>query len=201
MHHVCLHIGTILLLGFLFGPQVRAQAPKEEVETRIPIRAFPDAALTALADLRPETRRERFYTEQSGDHHSFEYKAKWQRHWLSIEFDDAGRLEDIEELEKLRRLPPDHRAALKAYFETHYTGYHLRRLQRQYSAPDSSVTTAEALRLFQAGEREALVLRYELEVEVKTPEGLAEYEYLFDPTGKLLSQRPIVRRSADHVLY
>lgn len=197
------HASWLRLMGLLLGlapAWAWAQSPKAEYETRIDPAELPVTIQELLTPLRPHTRRERFFQEVDGAEQSYEYKAKWQGRWLSVEFYDQGQSLDIEEICRWRDLPAAVRDSLAGFFTRQYDGYRLRRLQQQYTPADGQ-TPAAALAAFQAGDRATLQLRYEIEAEVKADGRLGEYEFLFDASGRLLQQRPIVRRPTDHVLY
>jgi hypothetical protein len=195
-------IACFLLLSLLaMGENGRAQDVKREFETRIELSEMPPEALETLHPLLRKTRKVRYYREESTEGTTYEVKGKWRRHRWSIEFFENGRLMDLEELIGWDEVPAATAARIDSVLRSQYQRYRITRLQLQLSAPDSNLNDRAVVEAVIDREMAALYRRYEIEAEVKGPDTLGEFEFLFDATGQLLHQRPIQRRPLDHVLY
>ena len=162
---------------------------------------MPAEALETMHPLLRQIRKLRYYREQSSTGISYEAKGKWRRYRWSIEFFEDGRLMDLEKLVAWEDIPAATAERIDSVLRSRYEKYRISRLQLQLSAPDSSLSDRAVIEAVVERETAGLRGRYELEAEVKGLDLLGEFEFLFDATGQLLQQRPILRRPLDHVLY
>lgn len=195
-------IATLSLMIFShFCLAQKQKGIKKEVEVAIRQDEMPAPARTLLSDWLVVARRTRFYQETDGDQTSYEAKLKKEDHWYSIEFHEDGSLMDVEQLISYSSLPSSFKRNVDTYLTQSYNRHQIRRVQRQYSAKDTSVTDAEVLSTLLQGNREGLTVRFELEVDVQQRSTIGSYELLFDEQGALLQERKIIRRSLNNILY
>jgi hypothetical protein len=112
---------------------------------------------------------------------------------------------------------PQHSAeALKAHFDSTYLRYRVRKVQEQFSgglpaiqarlqqiaASEPAEGNGNASNDTQVSDNgTALVLRYEVVVQVRTEQGPALHEVLFDEQGRMLQTAVILLRNTDNLAY
>jgi hypothetical protein len=191
----------LLLLALLAAGNAFSQNVKEEVEISIRQHQMPEKAISLLQPLLEEASKVRFYRETDGEQITYEGKLRWKGKFYSIEFSQDGRLQDIEQLVKFRHLPGEIRKQVEAQMDKEFGHYRIRRTQVQYSAGTPDQPDADVFRDFAGQQYDSLTVRYEIEADGRNGSQIGGYELLFDPDGKLVKKRPIVRRSLDNILY
>lgn len=168
-----------LLIGFSF---LSAQGQtKMEVEKRVNIGEVPQRAVDLIHGYLSGASKIKWYYEQDGSHQSYECKFKLHRKQYSIEFDQAGYLEDIEISYPRRNLP-------KSILQTLDRGaknFNIKKSQIQYKALIHE--------LFHPGVWSSIShekVNYFFELEVLLDGEF--YELLMDSKGNIISKRQIV---------
>lgn len=187
-----------LILLLLCSSYISLAQYKYEREYRIRKAQFPESALGFLEERIKGARQIRFYKETDSTKVSFEAKFKKDRLRYSIEFDQDGKLEDVEIRIKEVDIPEDSFEKITAYFQNEFKKYRIRRMQQQYPLQDNN--TEETLKIaFQ----NLLIpwLNYEFIVEGKKEKKFEQYEVLFDAAGNFLKIRKSLPPNYDHVLY
>ena len=188
----------VLFLLLLLGNTAQAQY-KYEREHRIRKSQFPANALRFIEKKLEDARQVRFYREVDSIKISYEAKFKLDRLRYSVEFDQQGRLEDVEILIREIDIPEESLQAIKEYLSTNFQKYRIRRIQQQYPVSDAEPTAITLRNAFQN-----LLLptnRYELIVAGRKDKGFNDYEILFNAEGEFLSIRKSLPANYDHVLY
>ena len=188
----------VLLLLLMLGNTSQAQY-KYEREHRIRKSQFPANALRFIEKKLEDARQVRFYREVDSIKISYEAKFKLDRLRYSVEFDQQGRLEDVEILIREIDIPEESLQAIKEYLSTNFQKYRIRRIQQQYPVSDAEPTAITLRNAFQN-----LLLptnRYELIVAGRKDKGFNDYEILFNAEGEFLSIRKSLPANYDHVLY
>lgn len=201
---MCLNngVGRLLLLlyvffcctaGYLFG-QI-----KYEREVRIGMDDVPLASKDFVAGR--DLSRSRWYKEYDAEGgHTIEVKAWHQGRRLSIEFDESGRLQDIEVQISENDIPEYSRQSIDSLFRYLDKRYRMRRIQAQFSE------WIYYQRYFHQGAQDAVAtawnssyeLRYEIEVRMRSEAGSkGVYEFLLDPHTNIISKRKIILRNTD----
>lgn len=174
-----------------------AQGQKREVEKKIKISDMPKASLSLLEPYLSSATSIKYYKETDIDHRSFECKFRVNGARFSIEFDPQGRLEDIEMLVDIDEIVPKARNKIITHLQQ-YQRFRFRRAQLQFSP--SALTDAELLaKVIQNQNWENPY--YEIVVAVKDEKGWSTYEMLFDQDGMFLSQKRVISRQTDNILY
>ena len=182
------------LFTFFFG---HAQN-KFEREYRIKKSQFPEKALSYLEGRLEDARRIRFYREIDSAKTSYEAKFKKDRLKYSVEFDDAGNLEDIEIEIKSVDIPNESFSEITEYLSTSFGKYHIRKIQQQYPVGNTDIETT----LKNAFQNLLLPsLNYELIISGKKDNNYTQYEILFDAQGGFVKIRKSLPPNYDHVLY
>ena len=189
-------LSLIFLLVFVWSSNGQY---KYEREYRIKKSQFPAEAHAFIAEKLENARKIRYYRETDSTKISYEAKFKVDKLHYSIEFDEKGRLEDVEILIKEVDIPNESFSAITAYLESNFSNYRLRRIQQQYPVNENE-TVEETLR--NAFQNLLLpTIRYEIMVAGKMDNGFEDYEILFDYKGEFISMRKSLPFNHDHILY
>ncbi len=172
---------------------------KYEREFRILKKQFPEKALHYISEEIQGAKRVRFYKEIDSAKISFEAKFKKDKLNYSIEFDENGKLEDIEIIVKQIDIPEASWANIQNYLSTTFKKSKIRKIQQQYPVTDSESPETTIKNAFQ----NLLLpsLNYELIVSAKKEREYEQFEILFDAEGNLQKLRKSLPPNYDHVLY
>jgi|TARA_B100000949_G_C14250067_1_gene437710 flagellar capping protein FliD len=170
---------------------------KKEYEKRISEADFPAEALSLISPFKKEFNRLKYYKEFDGDNQSFEAKFKYESSHYSVEFNNEGKLEDVELKLSKNKLPKALWEAIKLNLDSNYERWKLEKLQCQYSHINNPKETLEkALNKTQTKQE-----NYELIVAIKQKGKLKKMEILFNARGEVLNRRDILRRSYDFLIF
>lgn len=173
------------------------QGSKNERETRLKKSEMPDSILKSLEGYLETSKKVRYFSESDNEHMSFEVKLSFNGSRYSIEFDQSGKLEDIEVNIQMESLSDDPRTNILKHLSS-YDKFSIDKIQRQFSSPRK--TNEEIIKdAFQNGTSD--IIRYEIEVNVKQKGKWTSYEMLFSENGQFLTQRIIIHRSSEFILY
>ncbi|MBO0330626.1 hypothetical protein [[Muricauda] lutisoli] len=185
-----------LMLGIA---QITIAQNKYEQESRIDKDDFPRNSYLLIEDYLEDAKRVRFYQESDSTKKSYEAKFKKRRLHYSVEFDQEGKLEDVEFKIKERDIPNDSWETIQFYLEKNHKKYRVKKIQQQYPTRKGQSLEETLHNAFQN-----LILpevNYELVFSAKESDGFQEYEALFDSEGELKRIRKSFPQSYDHVLY
>ncbi|MEQ9300405.1 MAG: hypothetical protein RIF33_17660 [Cyclobacteriaceae bacterium] len=187
-----------LMLWVLMIPIITlAQGQKREVEKKIKIADMPEAALSLLEPYLSSATSIKYYKETDIGHDSYECKFILDENRYSIEFDPHGRLEDVEMLVDINDLASKAHDKIITHLQQ-YQRFRFRRAQLQFSP--NVLTEAQLLvRVIQNQNWENPY--HEIVVAVKDEKGWSTYEMLFDQDGIFLSQKKVISRQTDNILY
>lgn len=192
----CIRYLLFLLLALPAGAPAAIAQVKYEREIRIrpsaapaPARAFVDAALGA--------RKIRWYQEFGLNAFSYEAKAKKDGRRYSIEFDTAGKVQDVEVEIKLSDLDAGLRQKIDATLSGLFAYYKITKIQLQWTGPEPAL---QALIRSGAGP-ENYTERVEIVFKCRENGRPKLYEALFDSSGALLSKLEIIPRNTDNLDY
>ena len=188
-----------LLLFMLVMVQFGVAQNKYERESRIDEEEFPKASYLLIQDYLDDAKRIRFYKETDSIKKSYEAKFKKGRLHYSVEFDESGKLEDVEFIIKEQDVPNDTWGTILFYLDENHAKYRIKKIQQQYPLLDGQ---SEKKLLHNAFQNLILPeVNYELILSSKKDKEFQEYEALFDAEGQLIQIRKSVPPSYDHVLY
>jgi len=188
---------------------------KYEKERSINAQTVPETS-RKIVDALTEVTKIKWYQEQQVEGISYEAKYKLNGRHYSVEFSQDGVLEDAEIELKWMEVPQPAAEAMKAHFDNTYLRYRVRKVQEQFSGglPAIQVRLQQMAASEPAegngnangdahipGEGMALVLRYEVVVQVLTEQGPALHEVLFDEQGLMLQTTVILLRNTDNLAY
>ena len=172
---------------------------KYERESRIDEEEFPKASYLLIQDYLDDAKRIRFYKETDSIKKSYEAKFKKGRLHYSVEFDESGKLEDVEFIIKEQDVPNDTWGTILFYLDENHAKYRIKKIQQQDPLLDGQ---SEKKLLHNAFQNLILPeVNYELIFSAKKDKEFQEYEALFDAEGQLIQIRKSFPPSYDHVLY
>ncbi|WP_162431042.1 hypothetical protein [Christiangramia aestuarii] len=176
-----------------------SQDKKIEKEEDIEREEMPEKAQQYLLKNLPEDiNKLRHYHETDGDKESYEAKFKFNRHRFSVEFNEKGKLEDIEVQVKKKDLKPEVLKNIENYLGQQHDRFKLEKIQTQYlSKKEDAEKTMNRAKKFESNSPD----HYELIVATKNKGKLKKYEMLFDADGNFESEREIIRNSYDYLIF
>jgi len=188
----------IILASFLFCFQLAHSQYKYEKEHRILKSQFPTEAIAIIEENITDYKRIKFYKETDSIKISYEAKLKKDKLWYSIEFNEYGKLEDIEILIKSTDIPNDTYSNIESYLNNNFTKYRIKRLQQQYPLTNDSFDE-----IFKNAFQNLILPsnNYEIVVVGRKEKGYLDYEILFDADGNFKQIRTSLPPNYDHVLY
>lgn len=204
---------TVFLLLCFFGLNSPAfsQDFEEKIEKEISIKEedFPEKALKIASPILKKAKKTKYYKEISENGEFFEFKSQYKGEKISVKFNDKGELLDIEIIQNLSDFPDSIEESISKYFKETYKKYRLIRIQIQYNREqeyeDGELEIdddEEYVEEFLEMDLEDLIVKYEIEAEVKTKDNeTGFFEYLFNNKGELEMKRIITPRADDNVLY
>ena len=185
------------LVSICFSFSLLAQGKKMEREKRIRKEEIPAVALTLLNNPLGKARKVKYFLGTDGDNKSFEIKFLLHRNQYSVEFDSEGRLEDVEVLISFGKLNKDIRKNVTDHLGQ-YDNFKVKKTQKQFS---SQSQTAEEVIKMALEDLPAETVRYEMIVETKAGSTWTTYEMLLDDQGNFISQKEVIGRLEDNILY
>ncbi|MBI1193212.1 MAG: hypothetical protein GC205_08560 [Bacteroidetes bacterium] len=205
---------VLYIYFLLFLVPLRAQV-KFEQERKIAQQVVPDTAQKVVNEISTGSRI-KWYQEQRLDGISYEAKYTLNGRRYSVEFNHEGELEDVEIELKWKEVPLSAAKAMEAHFDSAYLKHRLRKVQEQLSGSLSAIQEHWERRSetksdgADEGANSAVrasntinkvLLRYEVVVQVRTAEGAALHEVLFDEQGQMLQTATILLRNTDNLVY
>jgi|GEM_PF-816143 len=204
----------LICSGIFLLPPLTAQV-KFEQERRITEQVVPDSARLVVEAISSGSRI-KWYQEQRLEGISFEAKYALEGRQYSVEFNQQGVLEDVEIALKWKEVPQPASVGMEAHFDSTYLRHRLRKVQEQLSGSLPAIQEHwqqwSATNPVDAGgganshilvmdTLKKVMLRYEVVVQVRTAEGPALHEVLFDEQGRMLQTATILLRNTDNLAY
>jgi len=184
----------------LSAPIVVSQAVKNEIEDSIKRGEMPEAAIETLDEFWSNLTDIRYYFQTDGESESYEAKLEWQGNSYSIEFDETGRVLNVEQLINWNQVSSEASKSIDEYLQKEFRRVNIIRLQRQYIADDDDDSDDEDfIDDILEDDEEDFKIRYEFEVEGRSGKQIGAFELLFDHSGDLIQRRKIERRSVDNI--
>lgn len=181
-----------LLLLFLAVLQLSAQT-KYEHESKISFENVPEKARLFVSKI-IQSKKVKWYKEQSNYGISFEAKSKFKGENYSIEFDKNGNIEDVEIENSWNILPEITQQNIKSSLNSTFKKHKIRKIQIQFSGEEKDL-----INYFNSGIKNNITIKYEIVLKGKTDSGKHLYEFLFNHNGQLESTSKIVFRNTDNI--
>ena len=189
----------LLLIMALFQYSTGLSQVKVEREHRIKKNQFPDAAHDFIKEKLKDAKKIRFYKETDTTKITYEAKFKKDKLHYSIEFDESGKVEDIEILIKEVDVPQDSWSNITKFLREKFDKYKIRKIQQQYSF--TSDETAETTLNIAFQNLLIPSLNYAIIVRGKIQDNHADFEILFGAEGDFIKMKESLPANYDHVLY
>lgn len=190
--------GSLLLVAFalLLNVETTFAQQKTEREYAIKTAQVPKSALQYV-DQVFEGRRTKWYAEESQKGRSIEAKVKQDGTIYSIEFDEGGKLQDIETLISFKSLPEALRNTIEKTLEAEFSRIKIIKVQRQWTGPAKTLQ----LLLSKKEPAEKYITRYELVIRGTKDRSTSDYEVLVDDQGTLIRTSKIISKDNPHLLF
>lgn len=170
---------------------------KIERESRIPKHDVPREARDWLADSFEQIRRVKWYEEISDGGVSYEAKFLLNQKFHSVEFDENGKIQDVEIELNWNDLDPVLGRQIEKSIGEKLDLQKIQRVQIQYSGQEDDLED-----FFDEDEQEGIVTRYEIEfLAKKHDEGIKLFEGLFEENGRLVLVREVIVRGMDNLMF
>ncbi|WP_027878570.1 hypothetical protein [Mesoflavibacter zeaxanthinifaciens] len=181
-----------LPLIFLTVLQLSAQN-KYEQESKISFTNVPEKARLFVSKI-IQSKKVKWYKEQSNNGISFEAKSKFKGEKYSIEFDTNGTIEDIEIEKKWNDLPKTIQQNIINSLQNTFIKHKIRKIQIQFSAEEKDL-----INYFKDDVKNNITVKYEIVVKGKSDSGKHLFELLFNHKGQLEATSKIVFRNTDNI--
>lgn len=169
-----------ILFLFLAGPS-ELPAQKIEIERRVDKEVLPDRMLEYLDRHYEDTRRNRYYLEQTEDGKFYEAKFKYRGARYSVKFRIDGSLYDVERQVKYKELPEPAKANIEKALSERLRRWRIVKVQERLE--------------------EEQVTGYEIEVKGKSADHLGYFEVQFDRRGELQDLQTVEQRPNDFLFF
>lgn len=169
---------------------LNAQEVKQEYEKKINPQQMPAEALNYIENLKIEKQKMRYYKEIDGAVTSFESKFRSKGYLYSVEFNENGKLEDVE-VEVSKHEMSSVIKSIEAYLNTAFERHKIEKIQAQYQPNSNFINSAPSN-----------PDGWELIIATKnTTNKLERFEMTFDQNGNFLKSREVVRQPYDFLLF
>lgn len=184
-----------MVLVSAFAKAELSYAQKVEKESRIDVTAVPQVAQDFITSF-DVSGKVKWIQETSDEGVSIEAKFKSEDTRFSVEFTEAGELEDMEVLVNLSSLNKSIRKNVEQYLEESFDYYKVEKVQAQY------INTLERILQWRKTDEKSRSLRPKYEIVVKSRNSGSSskrFEFLFDEMGVFIRKESIVKRR-DNIL-
>ncbi len=169
---------------------------KYEREYTIKPNAVPERALVFLNSVFKNA-QVHWYGEESLTGKSIEVKLKDSGKRYSIEFDESGKIQDVEILIKIDEIDEKARTQLKANLSKTFSKYKVTKTQLQWQGDENQLRDA----LLKQDTPKGITTRYELILRATKDKKKGYFEVLSESNGSIVSISEIVQRNADNLIY
>lgn len=190
-----------LLLGLLCFLNLQGQNHlKFEKEFSIRRQHLPEKADIFISPLLNDAKKIRFYKEYDLKTISYECKLKLENRKVSIEFDSAGSIMDVELLVTHSEINESIWLAIQNILKTDFKKHKITRIQKQFS--NKELRADGASYIFNIVKPHAdMPCNYEIVVEGNKDGQFLTFEYLFSHTAQVLSKKQIIKPDDTNILY
>lgn len=175
-------------------PSVAQQ--KYEREYSIRQKDVPESALEFISLAFKKTKIQ-WYGEESLTGKSIEAKFKDSGKRYSIEFDEAGKIQDIEILTSIDQMDEKSRMRLNENLDKEFSKYKVTKTQLQWSGTENDLRQALLKNKLPTG----VVTRYELVLRGTKGKKDAYFEVLCESNGAIVRVSEIIQRNADNLIH
>lgn len=184
-----------VFLMFLLVNALPAQT-KFEREYRIKPHQAPQAAKDFIRDAGLNG-KVKWYAEEGLEGSSVEAKMVVGRQKLSIEFDTAGMIQDVETEISAENMDAAVLARINDHFGSVFNSHKIIKIQESYTGERDNLTAF----LRDGSQRNLLTTHYEIVVKGRDASGMNLYEFLFNDRGDLISRLLIIHSNTDNLQF
>jgi len=186
----------LLIIAILLVHVANAQK-KFERETSMKSSRVAEKARIYVESLFPDSKKIKWYLEESLEGVMVEAKIKENSSIYSIKFDTLGTLYDIERTQKFDKLPMAVQGNVMAYLKKRYKSFKIKKTQIQWIG-DPDVLHS----LIKKDDTENnYTTNYEIVYSGRENKDAMSYESLFDHGGNHIETKEIIERNLNHLLY
>jgi hypothetical protein len=185
-----------LLLFIFTSSSVFAQKVKIESEKRISEIKVPRPSLLWIKETFPKIKKIKWFEEVTSGNKSYEAKFQLNRKRYSVEFGEAGNIEDVEITIKMESIDDITKIRLLSAFKQ-IEKFKLSKIQQQWSSNSSEALSQAVL----SDQPNSVTIKYEVEFTAVIDGTYSLWEGLFDENGILLSKKIIKLRATDNLDY
>ena len=138
-----------------------------------------------------------WYGEEGLKGTTIEAKLKSSGKRYSIEFDQSGKIQDVEILSSFKAIPSKTRNVMKENLDKEFKKFKVDKTQIQWTANESVLKKALSSDKTPA----SISIRYEVVVKAVKNKLSNYYEVLFESDGAIVSIHEIVQRNANNLIY
>ncbi len=171
---------------------------KYEKEYKLDKKEVPQSALEFIETLRFDSKI-KWYKEEGIDKTSIEAKTKFHSKKYSIEFDNDGKIEDIEIEKKWKHLSETIKSSITEYLKDNYNKHKVCKSQIQFTGQSNNLIDAIVNKTFE--KTIGITTNYEIVAEVKHKGRHQQMEFLFDSQGGIISKSIILPKNTDNLEY
>jgi len=138
-----------------------------------------------------------WYGEESLKSTTIEAKLKSSGKSYSIEFDESGKIQDVEILSSFKSIPAKTRDIMRENLDKEFKKFKVDKTQIQWTASESTLKKA----LLSDSVPASIRIRYEVIVKATKSKLSNYYEVLFEDNGTIVSVHEIVQRNSNNLIY
>jgi hypothetical protein len=138
-----------------------------------------------------------WYAEESLDGKSIEAKLKYKRKHFSIEFDEAGRIQDIEIVRNKRQLDADASIKIENALNDTFKKYKIVKIQLQWKGSENNLKQA----VLADSPTDGITVSYEIVLRGIKDKNDGYFEILLESNGAITRIREVVQPNADNLIY
>ncbi|WP_299710317.1 hypothetical protein [uncultured Tenacibaculum sp.] len=184
----------LFLLSFFMVFKLSSQF-KYEREYRVSEEKVPKSAITFLEQFQL-SKKIKWYGEESQDGKTFEAKFYYKSQKYSFEFDEKGKIIDVEVKRKLKSIEKEDRLNIEAKLKTLFRKYRLKKLQIQFSGTPQNIVE-ELTKYLETDNYDSAL--FELVVSGVKKKHRDLYELLLNSKGEVLKELKFKELNSDNL--
>lgn len=183
-----------LIAWLLYTPVLGQQ--KYEREYSIKPVAVPQKAMEFVTSVFKETKIH-WYREEGLTGNTIEAKLKSAGKRYSVEFDEAGNIQDVEIMSSINNMNANGKANLKDTLGKAFSRYKIVKTQIHWKGSEESLKRS----VMKDGAVKGVMIRYELIVKGRRDKTEKYFEVLAEQGGAIVHIHEIVQRNTDNLIY
>lgn len=186
---------TLFIISFIISIYLHAQE-KYEKESRISYKYVPTDAKKYIDSININSKI-KWYLEENLNNKNYEAKFKRNSIKYSIEFNESGKIIDVEINIKSSQITDSIIKLINKQFKNDCNKYKILKIQIQYPGISAKLFS----KIYHNTIYDTLHKNYEIVVKCKSDNEVKLYEYLYDNNGKVLIKKEIIFKNSSHLEY